>query len=109
MARGGGGGAVSLLENSRLGKKMFRNEIPEHGRRSNYRLFRCIRDVEGRGGKERMDEVCCESIVIGIIGEKKKRERKKERRKKNGIPTKETRTLGDKIAGIEYLRVTNRH
>ena len=25
-----------------------------------------------------MDEVCCESIVIGIIGEKKKRERKKE-------------------------------
>lgn len=82
MARGGGGGAVSLLENSRLGKKMFRNEIPEHGRRSNYRLFRCIRDsgdVKGREGKDGR----------GLLREYRDRyhRRKKKERKKEGRRT----------------------
>lgn len=33
-------------------KKMFRNEIPEHGRRSNYRLFCCIRDSRDEEGRK---------------------------------------------------------
>lgn len=61
------------------------------------------REREGREGWTRF----VARVSWSVSSAKKKRE--KERRKKNGIPTKETRTLGDKIAGIEYLRVTNRH